>query len=369
MSVYNGGSFLLPAAHSILNQSFRDFEFIILDDGSTDGSGARLDQIQQEDKRVRVVHQENLGLIHALNRGCGLARGRYIARMDADDIALPGRLMLQAKHMESHPTDVLLGTAVEFINSHGHRLLAAPRPQEDQEIRAALYDGSPFWHPTVLFRKNSFLTAGGYRNVPYAEDYDLWLRMAERGSLANLPELLLQYRIHPDQVSISQCEAQAKGTILARASAAARERRLADPVDSTSGSGPAGNLVVSEREFQTTVARGYLSSVRNLLLLEEYEAALSLLSRISRSSLRAAEVWALADLSLCEARIHWARSRHLKASISLAIAIWRRPCLLGRPLKRILMRMSKPGRTAGSNGPRLRSIEEAPLERGSNGST
>jgi hypothetical protein len=119
MSVFNGEPYLHEALESILNQTFRDFEFIIINDGSTDGSATVLESYRKSDSRLRVYHQENRGVGESLNRGCGLAQGKYIARMDADDIATSGRLMRQVEFMEGHPEVDVVGGAVEFIDATG----------------------------------------------------------------------------------------------------------------------------------------------------------------------------------------------------------------------------------------------------------
>ena len=119
MPAYNAAEYLDEAIRSILNQTFRDFEFIIINDGSTDDSISILDKQQKLDSRIRVYHQENQGMIAALNRGCRLARGKYIARMDADDISLPGRLEKQLKYMERHPQIGILGTWIYSIDKNG----------------------------------------------------------------------------------------------------------------------------------------------------------------------------------------------------------------------------------------------------------
>ena len=126
-------------SESMLAQTFKDFEFIIINDGSTDGSAAILAEYERSDPRVRVYYQDNQGLIPALNRGCGLARGKYIARMDDDDISVPGRLERQNDFMEHHPTVGLLGGAVEGIDHRGRHIFLDQRPLEDQSIRAGLH--------------------------------------------------------------------------------------------------------------------------------------------------------------------------------------------------------------------------------------
>src|ERR1700722_13117089 len=150
MSVYNGDPFLAEAVESILNQSFRNFEFIVIDDGSTDRSASIISEYQRSDPRMQVHHQENRGLVESLNRGCRLARGTYIARMDADDVAVSDRFMRQMEFMEQHPEVGVLGGAVEFINSDGRSLGTSVLPTEDREIKAALRHNSLIFHSNVF---------------------------------------------------------------------------------------------------------------------------------------------------------------------------------------------------------------------------
>ena len=152
-------------------------DFAIINDGSTDGTAAILESFAQRDLRVHVCHQENLALSRSLNRGCEMAQGEYIARMDADDIALGDRLMRQIEFMESHPEVDVAGGAVEFIDTTGKPLGMTRLPETDSEIRAAFSGHTPFIHPTVVFRREAFVALGGYRAAfEEAEDFDLWLR-------------------------------------------------------------------------------------------------------------------------------------------------------------------------------------------------
>ncbi|WP_348266553.1 glycosyltransferase [Edaphobacter sp. DSM 109919] len=338
MSVFNGGSFLSQAVESILHQSFEDFEFIIVDDGSTDASASTLDGFQSRDARIHVVHQKNTGLVHALNRGCALARGKYIARMDADDIALPDRLASQVEFLESHPTVVLLGGAVDFIDARGNKLHTARYPAADTAIKRALLDSSVFWHPTVLMSRRAFVCLGGYRNVPDAEDYDLWLRMAEIGELANLSQVLLRYRVHAQQVSVLRCRTQALGSLAARASAVARRRGDCDPLHRMSEI--TASLLsangVSDRSLQTTIARSYLSSIRNMFLLRDHASALNMLGVLHSSGFEHAERWVISDSHLCAAKVYWSQAKYIRCLFSCVVAVIKRPIVLGRPFKSAL---------------------------------
>jgi glycosyltransferase involved in cell wall biosynthesis len=342
MSVFNGEAFLQEAVESILRQSFRDLEFIIINDGSTDGSGSILDYYQKSDPRVRVFHQENRGLIQSLNRGCGLARGKYIARMDADDISLNDRLLRQVEWMENHQEVGVLGGAVEWIDSIGKSLGIHTRPGTNDLIRSALTEGCAFWHPTVLIRRDTFRSVGGYRAVVVdAEDYDLWLRIADRSGLANLQAVILKYRIHSGQVSMRKYKQEALSALGALAAASSRMKGDPDPLDSISEITPETleRLGIGEAMQGAALARHYLTCIRNLCDVGEYSAALLALKTFHSCYFRYAENWVRADLRLCEARLFWKQGKFAQG-ISRAIrACVTRPVILGRPAKRLLRRV------------------------------
>lgn len=195
MSVYNGQKHLEEAVTSILNQSFSDFEFIIINDGSTDKTKVILDQFEADDSRIRVIHQENKGLTVSLNRGIGKACGRFIARQDADDISLPERFEKQLSFLRSHPGVVLCGTW--FIeNNEGMGQKIRKYPLNDLSLRRDIKYANHFCHPSVIFLKDAFNKAGGYdENFPTAQDFELWIRMAQTGKMANIPEVLIEKRI------------------------------------------------------------------------------------------------------------------------------------------------------------------------------
>jgi len=203
MSVHNGQKFLSQALDSILNQSFKDFEFIVADDASDDDTARILNSV--EDQRIRVITlKTNIGLTDALNMLISEARGMYIARMDADDISYEERLEKQVEYMTSDPRLVLLGTCFDYIDSQGHSFLNEKLLGCDAMIRKALIEtGNQFCHPSVMFKADSVKSIGGYRNISgrYAQDYDLWLRLSETGMVANLDLVLLGYRIHDSQLS------------------------------------------------------------------------------------------------------------------------------------------------------------------------
>lgn len=197
MPVYNAGSYLREAIESILNQTFADFELLILNDGSTDGSAQVIASYQ--DPRIKAIDQDNQGLRATLNTGIRMSTGKYIARMDQDDLSLPERLQKQVDFLETHPQHVLVGTTYAYVDVHGKVIGAFPALLEDADIKRELLTKSSFGHGTVMFR-SSALRAGSYwydTHAKHVEDYDLWLRFAVAGKFANLPDVLYLWRESP----------------------------------------------------------------------------------------------------------------------------------------------------------------------------
>jgi glycosyltransferase involved in cell wall biosynthesis len=195
LSTYNDAQFLPEAIESILAQSFGDFELLIIDDGSTDGTADWLARLH--DQRVRVLRNRiNRGLTFSLNRGLDAARGRYVARMDADDVAEPERLAVQFAFMEANRDVGIVGSSRTLVDERGRFIAEARATEEDLAIRWKCLLGSPFAHPTVMLRRSVIERHGlRYREVPRAEDYDLWPRLLAHTRGANLPEPLLRYRL------------------------------------------------------------------------------------------------------------------------------------------------------------------------------
>ena len=235
MSVYNGEAFVAEAVESILTQTFQDFEFLIVDDGSTDRSARILADYAGHDPRIRVLSQQNRGLIASLNRGLNEAQGVYIARMDADDVALPERLALQVTFLDANPSVAALGGAIELIDERGQSIRIVDYPTLPDDVRTEMIKGCPLAHPAVTMRADLVRSLGGYRPAfRHAEDYDLWLRLDEKADIANLPEVVLRYRIHDRKVSSVHALAQREATIVAKHAAECRRRGLPDPTESAS---------------------------------------------------------------------------------------------------------------------------------------
>ena len=203
LPLYNGEAYIREAVESVLAQTWRDFELLILDDGSRDGSLAIVQEIARRDPRVRVIARENRGLTETLNELLTVARGQLIARMDADDVCLPDRFARQVAFLDANPGVVCVGGDIEMIDERGRFLTALTMPEGDEEIqRLAITGHVPISHPTVMMRAGVLSTMGGYRHEFWpAEDFDLWLRLGEVGALANLRGPVLRYRLHSESIS------------------------------------------------------------------------------------------------------------------------------------------------------------------------
>jgi glycosyltransferase involved in cell wall biosynthesis len=216
MPVRNGELYVADAIRSILNQTLVDLELIIVDDGSVDGAPQILAQFAHKDERIRVLTLPSTGIATALESGRAMARGRYIARMDADDVSLRHRFAVQVAHLDAHPSIVALGGQVQVIDAHSRPLNIGLFPIEPAACRAQFELGAPFCHPAVMMRRDTLHHCGGYRQFfEPAEDLDLWLRLAKIGELANLDEIILQYRVHLGAVTISRAKANAAKAALA----------------------------------------------------------------------------------------------------------------------------------------------------------
>jgi hypothetical protein len=195
---------IAPALASLQSQSFADFELVVVDDHSSDSTSALVASRAANDPRIRLVPNRGRGLVAALTTGLAETRAPLVARMDADDIAWPHRLEAQVSFLDTHPEIALVGAQVQPIDAAG-RPAGDPSLFPTEPVTVAhdlLYRGCVVRHPTVLVRRTALEAVGGYRAVTeLAEDYDLWLRLSEKFALANMPDVLLDYRVHPGQVS------------------------------------------------------------------------------------------------------------------------------------------------------------------------
>lgn len=232
MSVYNNAPYLAQAIRAILAQTHTDFEFLIVDDGSTDGSTAIIDDFARQDGRVRPIHQENRGLVASLNRLLHEARAPLVARMDGDDDCHPERLSRQYAFMQENPDHAVIGTQSISFDDAGNRWASPEFPTTDAELRAAIGTRNVMCHPSVVMRRDLVRAAGGYRRqFVHCEDRDLWLRLSEHSRLASLPDALTYYRRTPGQVSNRHIVAQALGAAMAWLAHMEREAGRPDPFD------------------------------------------------------------------------------------------------------------------------------------------
>ncbi|MCI0528713.1 MAG: glycosyltransferase [Nitrospira sp.] len=208
MSVYNGAMHLRPSVESILSQEGVNFEFIIINDGSTDETPAILEDYAKKDHRVRLIHQENQGLTKALLRGCAEARGIFICRQDSGDISKPGRLAAQLRHIQSDKERVLVSCATDFVGPNHELLFTKSGEVDDEAVRNSLLKGSLKTirglngHGSAFFPTKLYNKVGGYRSEFYfAQDLDLWIRLARWGKVSFCPEVLYEVRFAENEIS------------------------------------------------------------------------------------------------------------------------------------------------------------------------
>lgn len=219
LPVYNGERFLAEAVESVLAQTFEDFELIVVNDGSTDGTSAILAGYAAADARVRIVDRPNGGIVAALNTGLAECRGEYVARMDADDISLPGRFAFQVDYLDTHPGCVLVGGIAT------HRLDGSSNGTSGGRHRRTDLSSFPpriavSMHPLITLRRTALVAVGGYRgDYPHAEDYDLFIRLTPFGTIDNPDRAVLFYRRHEDAISLRHLETQETSAARAEADA------------------------------------------------------------------------------------------------------------------------------------------------------
>jgi glycosyltransferase involved in cell wall biosynthesis len=203
MAVHDGAPWVADAIRSVLAQTLGDLELIVVDDGSTDTTAGILAGIA--DTRLRVERRPHEGLTRALNHALSVARAPLVARLDADDVALPERLARQAAFLDAHPEVGVLGSAAREVNGDGREVRVVRPPADDAALRRALIRENPMVHSTVTMRRDVLERVGGYDpGFAVAQDYDLWMRLAAVTRLANLPEALVVRRLLPRRVSVAR---------------------------------------------------------------------------------------------------------------------------------------------------------------------
>jgi glycosyltransferase involved in cell wall biosynthesis len=343
MIACNVERFLSEAIESVLAQTFRDFEFIVLDYGSTDTSKDIVSAYAAKDSRVKLHTAPPCTYIEAKIIACSLARGRYIAIQDADDNSLPNRLSWEVEFMEKNPDVAVVGSAADWINSAGKFLLTSRPPTSHEGIRRALLTSSPFVHTSVLMRRDIYTQVGGYRRaLLYAEDFDLFARMSERFPCANLNHVAVQYRIHGRQLSLVTRRQQVVAKLAAGAAATARQAQHVDPLDSipeiSESFLPA--LGVSPAQFQAALFWSYQDWVYNMFLAGEYSVALKTALEVLASDWEGVDRKQIADLRLMVGRLLWKQRQFVPSLVSASRAVVAKPTLV-RELQQSLWRKAR----------------------------
>ena len=209
MSAYNAENHIEEAVQSILDQSFKDFEFIIINDGSNDSTLEKLRTFAEHDNRIRLIDQSNIGLTKSLVKMVELARGKYLARMDADDVSHKERFALQIQYLEDNLSVGMIGSWVHIIDEAGTTTSKKKLVSSDKKIQRKLIYGNQFVHGSVILRKDIFFLAGGYdETFKYSQDYDLWLRVSKVSKCVNYPSYLYLLRVHGDSLSCKNSDSQ-----------------------------------------------------------------------------------------------------------------------------------------------------------------
>ena len=272
---YNAQRYLFEAMESVLTQTFRNFECIVVDDGSTDRTPQIIDSLAAQDPRVRRMTIPHGGIVKALNAGLQVARADYIARTDSDDVCTPARFEKQVRYLDDHPECILLGTKATLIDPYSATLWDVEVKSDHEAIEAELLNGNGWAviHPSVMMRKAAVLEVGGYRaEYEWVEDLDLFLRMARIGRMANLQDSLLRYRQHYGSVNRTKLGLQIERTGLA-VMEGYRIRGLAPPAGFTPKVGTTMDRREQTRAWcqQALFTRNYFAARRHALAVVRAE--------------------------------------------------------------------------------------------------
>ncbi len=257
MTAYNSAPFVGEAVESLIAQTLGDFELLVVDDRSTDSTGTVLAEAAARDSRIRIVQCAQKGRVPALNQAVAEARAPWLAIMDSDDIAMPERFERQIAFLEANPGHGIVGSSAQVVGPNGKPVERPPlsRPQTHEDLAANLEDGVNLHHPSVIASTALVREAGSYRApFRFAQDYDLFLRLSRRTRMANLPEALVSYRLHPGQVSTRHLVAQTLSAVVAWLSHCACRDGRPDPIAALQSLPPLGTL---DALFDTTGADAY----------------------------------------------------------------------------------------------------------------
>lgn len=220
MPAYNVETYISAAIESILNQSYKNFEFIIIDDYSNDKTFDVIKSFKSKDQRIILVrNKENIGVTKSLNKALKLAKGKYITRMDADDWSFPERFKLQVELMEDHPDVVVSGSYIEVCDSKLKTTYIRKYHLDDQSIRKHLFRYSPFAHPATIWKAAVLKKEGYDERINVCQDYELYFRIGKIGKFMNLDKILLKLRMHERSISTTLSDIQSKNTVLIRLNA------------------------------------------------------------------------------------------------------------------------------------------------------
>lgn len=342
MSVYDQVEFVGEAIESILNQSFEDFELIVVNDGSTDGSTEVIGRCASADARLRVFEQQNRGLVYSLNAGCAMARGKYIARLDADDVAISSRFEQQVEFLERHPEVGVLGGGMYLLGREGSIRGKMLFPQDHQSIMDWLSRAQCIVHPTVMMRTEVFRSVGGYRRaLSKAEDYDLWFRIAEHSQLANLPHPIIYYRVHPGQATFAKMEEEVAAEMAVRLAARRRACGDPDPLDHFEQVTPEilPSLGITPQQYADALAVGYSHAAQYYVAAGYAEHARKILDSAALScNSRPPSRGAMAELHWQSARLHLSDQEIAAGLACLIRACLSKPSLAARPFDSLFHR-------------------------------
>jgi hypothetical protein len=339
MAARNAAMHLQETMEGVLSQTFDSWELVAIDDGSSDDTGEILARYASLDSRIKVIRRSHRGLAASLNFGIAVAVGDYIARLDADDVPMPHRIATQVSWLNDHPEFAVVGSTALYLSDQGRTNTLKAVPTDHLSIRRLLLRGNCLIHPTVMMRKATFLAVGGYRECfSAAQDYDLWLRMIEHGSIANIAEPLIYYRIHNEQATVRKLQQQVWGTLAAQHSAIRRREGCADPLDAAV---EINDLIIEHLGLSDSTASAMVAA------FEDRVATHLLVSQRSQALLYADSFRATADRQqwskLFRPRLHLQlvvdALRHgnvLDAGHYAALAIWSQPSLILRLPVRLL---------------------------------
>lgn len=342
MVICNVERFLAASIESVLRQTFRDFEFIILDYGSTDKSKEIVLSYAAKNAAIKLFEIPPCSYIEAKIAVCSMAQGRYLAVQDADDNSFPDRLLRQVEFMERNLEVAVIGGGADWINAEDKFLWTFESPASDEEIKAALVTRSPFVHSSVLMRRAAYVQVGGYRHLfAQAEDYDLFLRMSEHFQCANLKEVIVQYRIHPQQLSLRTRRKQTIAKLAAQAAAAARRSQNIDPLDTVEELSQEllSKLGVSPARLQAELFVEYRNWIRNMCAAGEYPIALKSATEVLATEGKEMNRNQIAELKLAIAKISWRQKSFVRSLFAVCQAIFTKPLLAGDLFGSLLRRV------------------------------